>query len=215
MRSESISEIIRIASILSVAFPLISYVIKLKQASKPLHLIGGVVVVSALSDLIAVFFFSNGESTVLLFNGYYIILFLLLTWFFYNLLTSKMGRSTVLAGLSIYIGAFIFVSLYVQPFSEYQTLMWTITGMIMVIFSISYFVHLFSLPLPANNYGYVWINSGILYYFSMNLFLFIMSSYVLTKLEQPIALMIWSFHNVNNVLKNIIIGFGISTYSQE
>ncbi len=43
---------------------------------------------------------------------------------------------------------------------------------------------------------------------------FVMSSYVLTKLEPQISLLIWSFHNINNILKNVLIGFGIASYTR-
>jgi hypothetical protein len=69
----------------------------------------------------------------------------------------------------------------------------------------------FSTLRPMNDFGLLWINSGILFYFSFNLFLFVMSSYVLTHLEQELTLIIWSFHNVNNIIKNILVGLGIST----
>src|SRR4051812_20087966 len=124
MRSDIISEIIRVASIISVAFPLVAYLIKIRSASKPLHLIGALSIVSAISDVLAYFFFAQGKSTVVLFNLYYAILFLLLTWFFYEILLVKTGKRTVIVGLVVYILAFILVSLYVQNFFEYQTFMW-------------------------------------------------------------------------------------------
>jgi len=210
MRSDIISEIIRVASIISVAFPLVAYLIKIRSASKPLHLIGALSIVSAISDVLAYFFFAQGKSTVVLFNLYYAILFLLLTWFFYEILLVKTGKRTVIVGLVVYILAFILVSLYVQNFFEYQTFMWTITGVIMIVYSMSYFIYLFSAPTTMNNFGLLWINSGILFYFAFNLFLFVMSSYVLTKLDPQIGTLIWSFHNVNNIVKNILIGFGVS-----
>jgi hypothetical protein len=210
MRSDIISEIIRVASIVSVAFPLVAYLTKIRSASKPLHLIGALSIVSAFSDVLAYVFFAQGKSTVVLFNLYYAILFLLLTWFFYEILLVKTGKRTVVVGLVSYILAFILVSLYVQNFFEYQTFMWTITGVIMIVYSMSYFIYLFSAPTTMNNFGLLWINSGILFYFAFNLFLFVMSSYVLTKLDPQIGTLIWSFHNVNNIVKNILIGFGVS-----
>jgi hypothetical protein len=215
MRSEHISEIIRLASIISIAVPLIIYLIRLRYASKPVHLVGILTIVSAASDLIAYVMASQGETNAVLFNSYYAILFILLTWFYYEILSIKSGKTTVIVGLVIYLLSFILITLFVQPFLEYQTFMWTITGMIMIIYSISYFLYLFSVRTTMNNYGLLWINSGILFYFCFNLFLFIMSSYVLTRLEAPISMLIWSFHNVNNIIKNILLGIGISAYNKQ
>jgi hypothetical protein len=215
MRSDQqITEIIRLASIASVALPLLMYLTKFRYASKPVHLIGALTIVSAASDLAAYFLFARGESTVVLFNVYYVILFLVLAWFYYEVFLSKSGRTTIVAGFLAYILSFILVSMFVQPFSTYQTFMWTITGMIMIFFSITYFIHLFSARAPMGNYEYLWFNSGVLLYFSLNLFLFIMSSYVLTKLDPEISLLIWSFHNVNNIMKNALFGCGIYALSK-
>jgi hypothetical protein len=214
MESEHISEIIRFASIASVAFPMILYLTKIGYGSKALHLIGALVVLSALSDLTAYFLFSHGKSTVILFNLYYIAVFFVLTGFYLSIYNSSTGRRVVISGFFIYVIALILVTLFRQPFTTYQTLMWTLTGMTMIIYSISYFLYLFSDQTMMNNYGLLWINSGVLLYFSLNLFLFIMSSYVLTQLDSEISLLIWSFHNVNNIMKNVLIGLGIFSFSK-
>lgn len=215
MRVERISEIIRLASMLSIALPLIIYLVRVRSASKPVHLIGALSIVSALSDLIAYVLFTRGQSTVVLFNIYYTVMFLLLTWFYYQVLLTQRSKVTVLAGLGIYLLSFILVTTYIQTFFEYQTSMWTVTGIIMIVYSVSYFLSLFSAQTTMNNYGLLWINSGILFYFSFNLSLFVMSSYVLTKLEPQISMLIWSFHNVNNIVKNILLGVGVLVYSAD
>lgn len=212
MRSEHISEVLRIASIASVAFPLISYLVKVQQASKPVHLIGVLTVVSALSDVVGVIYFTQGKSTVMQINAFYLVQFLLLTWFYYEISGSAKAKSMVAGGLVIFGVAYVLITYFLQSFFEYQTFVWTLSGIIMIVFSTSYVVYLFSAGTLMENHGTFWINGGILYYFSFNLFLFVMSSYVLTKLEPQISLLIWSFHNVNNIVKNILIGVGIVSY---
>jgi hypothetical protein len=215
MISERISEIIRYASIISVAFPLVLYFMRLKYASRSAHIVGALIIVSALSDIVAYFLFKDGRSTVQLFNSYYLIFFLLLAWFYYEVLLTAEGKRTVLTALVLYIVTFIIVTFFVQSYSEYQTLMWTFTGILSIIFSVAYFISIFSAMKPMDNFGLLWVNSGILFYFSFNLFLFIMSSYVLTRLDPELSLIIWSFHNVNNIIKNILIGLGISTFRED
>jgi hypothetical protein len=211
MTSNSMSEIISYASLFSVAFPLILYLLRVKQVNRSGHLIGVIVALSAASDTIGYFLFKAKISTVLVFNGYFVISFVLLSWFYYDVLQLTRGKRTVQWGLGLYVLAFICITAFFQSFNEYQTLLWTLGGAICIIFSISYFISVFSAMRPMNDFGLLWINSGILFYFSFNLFLFIMSSYVLTRLEAELALIVWSFHNVNNIIKNILIGLGIST----
>lgn len=215
MKSDNIPEIIRLASILSVIIPLIFYLVRMKTTSRTIHKIGGVIILSAASDAMGFYFFKGGQSTVFLFNTYYLALFLFLAWFYRGVLTTAAGRRTVMIGLMGYILSFVLITAFVQGYDEYQTFMWTITGMIIIIFSISYFLSVFSQQLPMENFGLLWINSGILFYFSFNLFLFVMSSYVLTKLAPELSMLIWSFHNVNNIIKNLLLALGISLFKRE
>lgn len=214
MKSESFSEIIRLASIFSVLLPLALYFSKIKSASRSIHKIGGLVILSAASDFIALYFFNTGQSTVFLFNTYYVAVFAFLAWFYYGVFVQPALRNIVGIGSIVYAICFVLITLFVQPYSEYQTFMWTITGMVALIFSISYFLSVFSAQQPMENYGLLWINSGILFYFSFNLFLFVMSSYVLTELAPELSKLIWSFHNVNNIVKNILLAFGISFFAR-
>lgn len=211
MSSQSIAEIIKYASIFSVAFPLILYLFRAKNLGRSGHLIGAIVAISAASDLAAYFMARSGISTAIVFNSYFVVSFVLLSWFYYEVLQSDRGRKTVQWGLGFFILAYIVITIFFQSFSEFQTLMWTTGGAIGIIFSISYFISVFSAMRPMNDFGLLWINSGILFYFSFNLFLFVMSSYVLTRLEPELGIIVWSFHNVNNIIKNILIGLGIST----
>jgi hypothetical protein len=174
-------------------------------------MIGAIVVISAIADLTAYFVGAAGISTALVFNVYFVIFFVLLCWFYNEVLQASGSQKTVKWGLGIYILSYIVIVIFFQSFSEFQTLMWTTGGAIGIIFSISYFISVFAAMRPMNDFGLLWINSGILFYFSFNLFLFVMSSYVLTRLEPELGMIVWSFHNVNNIIKNILIGLGIST----
>jgi hypothetical protein len=217
MESSSIAEIIAIASSISVILPLAMYLTRMKYAAKRIHIIGMLVIVSALCDLIGIFLFKERSSTVVLFNTYYALMFLLLTWFYYEILFINTRRILVWIGLAIYLQSFILVTIYVQSFLEYQTLMWVITAIIMIIYSISYFFYSFSTISAANifTYTFIWINIGVMIYFCLNLFLFILGNHVLTKLEPEISSLIWSSHNVNNIIKNILFAIGIFFYKRK
>jgi hypothetical protein len=212
-----LSDIFRIASSISVVVPLIVYLTRIRYATRRIHIIGAVIVLSALSDLAGMILFRQHISTVLLFNLYYAMLFFLLTWFYYEILFSNTRRVLVWVGLAVYLQSFLLVSIYVQSIFEYQTLLWVITAVIMIVYSIAYFFYSFS-TIPASNiFGYtlIWINCAIMIYFSMNLFLFVMGNHVLTKLDPEMSLLVWSFHNVNNIIKNILFSIGLFFFKKK
>ena len=217
MQQPDISEIIRVASNLSMLVPLGIYLARIRYASRQIHIIGVLIIVSGISDLIGSILFSQRESTVVLFNTYYTLLFLLLSWFYYEVLFVKTRRVLIWIGLAVYLQSFILVTAYVQSFQQYQTLMWVISAMIMIIYSISYFFYSISTITLNTYFGYsfVWINMGVMIYFCLNLFLFMMGNYVLTQLDPETGALIWSSHNVNNIIKNILFAIGISFFKKK
>jgi hypothetical protein len=217
MEPPDISEIIRISSNISVVLPMAMYLTRFTYASKRVHIIGVLVIFSAVCDLVGVILFRENQSTVLLFNAYYVILFLLLTWLYYEILFLKDRRLIVWIGLAIYLQSFILTTVFVQSFFEYQTLMWIITAIIMIIFGSAYFFHSIS-TIPASNifsHSFIWINGGVMIYFCLNLFLFILSNHVLTKVDSEMSLLIWGFHNVNNIIKNVLFAIGIYFFKRK
>ncbi|NJM24336.1 MAG: hypothetical protein HC859_01205 [Bacteroidia bacterium] len=175
------------------------------------HILGVLVVIAAASDIAGYWLFTAKQSTVVLFNSFSIIQFVMLSAVFYSLLESSPNRKLVLGGSVFFALGFILITSLAEPFTTYQTLLWTLGGILLIVYSIAYFVHLFSTTQSSSRAGYMWINSAILFYFSLNLFLFVISSYVLTQLEPEVGLLVWNFHNINNIVKNILLGIGIGT----
>jgi hypothetical protein len=217
MDSANTSEVIRIASNLSLLLPLAMYLTRMKYASRQVHIIGILIIVSGLCDLLGFILFEQRQSTVVLFNSYYALLFVLLTWFYYEVLFVNTRRIMIWIGLAVYIQSFILISVFVQNFLEYQTLMWLITAIIMITYSIAYFFYSLSTITTTGFFGYslIWINIGVMIYFCLNLFLFVMGNYVLTKLDPDTSALIWSSHNINNIIKNILFAIGIFFYKKK
>jgi hypothetical protein len=216
MESDKIAYIIRIASNLSVILPLAIYFSRITHATRKVHIIGCLILVSTVCDLAGFVFYKENLSTVVLFNVYYAITFLLLSWYYYEVLFSNNRRLTIWVGLAIYFQSFILITIFVQSFFEYQTLMWVITAVIAIIYGIAYFIYTMpSIYASADfSHTFTWINTGVLLYFCLNLFLFVMSNYVLTAMDAEMGLLIWAFHNVNNILKNIFFAIGIYIYKR-
>jgi hypothetical protein len=217
MDSANTSEVIRVASNLSLLLPLAMYLTRMKYASRQVHIIGILLIVSGLCDLLGFILFEQRQSTVVLFNSYYALLFILLTWFYYEILFVNTRRIMIWIGLAVYIQSFILISVFVQNFLEYQTLMWLITAIIMITYSIAYFFYSLSTITTTGFFGYslIWINIGVMIYFCLNLFLFVMGNYVLTKLDPDTSALIWSSHNINNIIKNILFAVGIFFYKRK
>ncbi|MBK7885196.1 MAG: hypothetical protein IPJ81_16440 [Chitinophagaceae bacterium] len=54
-----------------------------------------------------------------------------------------------------------------------------------------------------------WINTAVFYYFGASFLLFISRNYIFKTQTVEFINMTWSFHNLNNIIKNILFAIGI------
>lgn len=216
MKSSSISEVIRMLSTFSVLIPVLLYSIKFKGLSRPIHVIGLLLIMSGLSDAFGMYLSARQMSTVYLFNSFYLLNYVLLIIFFYQVFVNLKHRTVLQYLVIAFAIGFVTITASIQPFSEYQTLVWVMVAITMILCSIIYLLNSFTefRYEPVSNEPLILINSGILIYFILNLFLFIMGNYVLTRMDKELSSMVWSFHNVNNIIKNVLFAIGIYTFDQ-
>lgn len=208
----TVPEIIAHASSLSVVIPIVMYLARFRSHERPGHIIGILVFVAAICDLAGFVMFKAQQSTAVVFNIYYSLMFLLLCRFYYEILFRHKFKIAMVVGVSIYALSFVLITFYVQDFLNYQNLIWIIAGVIMILYSLTYFVN--SLSAIQNTHLFdnstTWVNTGILFYFSFSLFLFSMGDYLFNKQDPQVTLLLWSTHNVNNIIKNVLFAIGLS-----
>ncbi|HET9055302.1 MAG TPA: hypothetical protein VFN30_00500, partial [Chitinophagaceae bacterium] len=161
------------------------------------------VVISFLFDMINLITVFSGYRGFYSFNTYFILQFLLLSYIFSLLLDNK---KFVYTSVLLFVIFTFYVSLGVQGFAEYQSWTRTTGGIILLTYSVLYYRQLL-ITLPAQNisqYAPFWINSAVFLYFSFNLFLFIIANYVFKNFSNEIGMTVWGFHNINNIVKNIL-----------
>jgi hypothetical protein len=203
-------EIIRYISNASVLVPIFMYVFKRKALSPSSHIIGALIITSVICDGISLFLFSKEISTVLVSNIYGVLLFSLLSWFFFELLTkesfNKNHRIIFFAGSTIYLICLI-ITLIIQGFFQYQDLLRSFGGIILVVYSIVYFDYMRKAQVSRLN-GSLWFVGGITFYFAMSIGIFVLFQYLIGDTKPDVMRAIWSIHNVSNTLKNIAFAIG-------
>lgn len=213
MNSLSVGEIVAHASSLSVVIPLVLYFARIRKADRPAHIIGALLIIAATCDITGYILFKSGQSTAVVFNVYYSLLFFLLCWFYYDIFFKKYKKQiAVTIGVIVYSVSFILITFFVQEFFYYQNLIWMIAGIILIIYSIAYFLNsLASIPsIQLFDSSLTWFNSGVLFYFSFSIFLFGMGSFLFSKQDPQVTLLLWSTHNINNIIKNILFTIGLT-----
>jgi hypothetical protein len=204
-----VDHLIGVLSNLSVFIPIAFYFLKIKSLPKPSHIIGMLVITSMIFDAVGFIRYSNKQSTVLLFNVYYVIQHVLLTVYFYKILFNRSKRVLFIAGIAVVIAGYLLISFTVQGVTVYQSYAWTVSSFILAAYGITYTSHQLRNPsLSDRNFqSTLFINGAVVIYFTFSFLMFVVDQYLLSANPEIVGAT-WSFHNVNNIVKNIALATG-------
>lgn len=204
------TEIIRLLSNFSVLLPITVYCLKFKILPRHNHIIGMLVIASMIFDLTGFIRAKNGLSTVILFNTYFLLQQLLLTLFYYKILFNNVKHRVFPIGIAFFVVGYIFITLFAQGINEYQSYVWTLGCVILAVYGLLFTSHLLknNPAIDSHFQSKLFINGGIVVYASFSFFLFIIDQYLLS-LEPEITGGTWTFHNINNIVKNIAFAIGL------
>lgn len=205
MKLETI-ESVRLISNFSPIVPLIFYVRSLQEQS-PLqnHIIAVIVVMSGSVDLVTFF-----AATPSLSNAYEVIHFFLATWFFYCLVYKKRSEPILLIGIGVYVSVLIY-SVCMHGLFTYYIGLWSIGSVIIIVHAVVYFVNVSSMV--VDRYFDSNLYSNIIFVVSISASAFVLALLLDTTLSIGDVIganILWSIHNVFNIMKNL--GFAFAFY---
>ncbi len=194
-------------SSLSVLIP-VFFLLSKKQALKisTLKILGILLLASALSELMYYIPSKINKLNIFAVNVYTLAEVLLLSLMYGILLKNK---KTGFAFFAVFIAFFIINTLYFQPFNQFQT--WTLVfeAFIFILYSVGYYCKLFKTHTDLLRSSSFWLNTAVFIYFAFDLFLFVIANYIFTNMSEESKMISWSFHNFNNILKNILFAVAI------
>lgn len=211
-----IAKILIYLSIFSVLVP-IFFLVSRKQnlKDKLLKAAGLLLFLWALTDLLNyVVVFVMGKSNIAIINVAVIVQFFLLSYLYHILLNNK---KIIYIGLVAFIGFFILNISCIQPFREFQSWLFVATGIIFLIYAVLYYRQTLKMNPPIDPFYFYsfWVNSAVFYYFAFNLYLFILSNYVFKHMSAEEGTIYWSFHNFNNIMKNLLLTLAIVVFKNK
>src|SRR5260221_4627387 len=201
-----IINVLSYVSVGSVLLPIACYFF-VKKKNQVIKLLFILLLASLVSDVCNEIYVRAGFRGYLILNIFFVVQITLLSQIFALLLKEW---KIVFITLAVFWAFFILNSIFLQPINEYQSLLRLIGGLIILGHSVYYYFLLFK-NLPTDSllrYSPSWIVDDVSYYFSFNLFLFVIANY-LFKNEPEIRILFWGFHSINNVIKNCLFAAGI------
>lgn len=223
MNSSSLVTIIAVVSIVLSYLPVCIYLYKAKGFPRYIHILAVALISSVLLDSLGFIFAKLSIHTYWIFNVQDALQFFLLSWFYYEIVFKKnQGFSPATKYIFIpctifYLVSLLLVSFNLQnPISSDQNFMWTASAVIIIFYSSMYFNHLVVSVHTRKNLQMnilVWINSGVFYYFSFTILLFLLREYLIKELTREQWELVWSVNNINNIIKNVLIAIGLAFYA--
>lgn len=177
--------------------------------SRQFQIVTVLLIVSVIADATGYILIKNEISNLVINNLYFLASFVILSLLYARLLSG--GSTAIYIFIAFTICFFTWDSLTQQSITGVQSYVITLCCVLAFGYSLIYFDHLLHTS-PASNlakFPFFWINSAIMYYYGMNLFIFIFSTYIFENLKDNEILVVWIFHNVNNIIKNILLAIGI------
>jgi hypothetical protein len=191
--------------------PLIFYFFSFKNVPKEFHFIAICVALSTVCDFVGYQMSLRKIHNMLVTNSYFIAEFILLSCFFYHILFRRIYKKVFISGIVVFVIAFVYVSLFVQPFAtEHQNFVWAASKFIFLVFGLI-FIHEWTMSgRDGEHYKpHLWIIAGLIFHFGFALYIVVMYQALNTMGADTIRL-VWSFHNLSYILKHLL--FAVAFY---
>lgn len=206
-----ISKVLVYISYLSVFIP-IYFLFRKKNIFRlrQYWLFGILLLISAFADLGSYVLAWYSIPNIPLINVYFIASFTVLSLIYARLLRAVKFQINSFTIFSIIF--FIVDSFYMEGITNFQSYVQTLCGVLTLGYAVLYYDHVLNdFPLiNIKRHPFFWFNTAVAYYYSLNLFIFIFDTFIFENMDDTQILGVWIFHNLNNVVKNILFAVGIN-----
>ncbi|MCL3778831.1 hypothetical protein EMN47_00370 [Prolixibacteraceae bacterium JC049] len=190
--------------------PLVLGLIKFKSLSQPLKIIVLHLVFVALFEVGSRLMRAYYGNNLPLLHLYTIEEFIMLGLFFKSILEDYIPRNWIVLLISGFVSYSLVNSLFIQSLYMFNNFARGIESLLIIALAILYFIKVLNrLDIKkVTKEPLIWINTGILFYFSANLFNFILSNLAL-KVSSDLSRTVWLFHGIFIWLLYILIAVGL------
>jgi len=204
----STADVLSILSTISGIFPVIAALYNYRQLDKVLKIAAVYCLASVLSDLVLRLMKNMGiPKNWQVIHIYIMISILLLGAMYFYAFFKKSHKKVVVIVTAIALVSVIGNVLFFEGFGDYPSISNTVLSIMLICFSLAYFYQLLTRQefVHIEKQGLFWINAGMLFYFSINIFLFMLFKRILLENE----LDYYMINNVTNIVANILFTAGL------
>jgi hypothetical protein len=195
-------------SVLSGLVPVIAALFKYRNLDRLLKLAAGFFLMNVLADLLQLFtMFMGAKNNMPVIHLNIIISLFFITAIYYNALVTAGLKKLVLISGGISLLGFIYCLIFINDIWHYPSSANTILSLLSILFSVLYFVQLLNRQefIHIERLGFFWINSGILFYFSVNIFLFMLFPSMIANHQEAY----YAINTATNIITNMLFTVGL------
>ncbi|MDN5285272.1 MAG: hypothetical protein JWR38_1546 [Mucilaginibacter sp.] len=200
------SHILQIFSIISGLIPVISAMFNYRRIDKILKIFAAFLLISFLFDV--GFWLAqalqNTKNDMPLVHLYLAISLAFFSIIYYRLFFKEALKKTTLILSTITLLVLLYNSLKIW---EYPSISNTALSILLIILSLIYFYQLFNRQefVYIEKQGLFWINAGVLFYSSVNIFFFMLFNQLSNKEQAEVFII----HSLTNIIANILYSVGL------
>lgn len=205
----SIAEVLVDISVISGLFPVIAAWYNYRHLDSILKLMALFCLLSIIPDFVGL----TITYLKIVFNNLFLIhLFDMMAAIFFTLIYQRAFYRPVFKKMTLIFGitalaAMIFNVIFIESMRSYPSVSNTILSVLLIILSLAYFYELLSRQefTYIEKQGMFWINSGVLFYYAITIFLFMLYKKI-SNADRPNYYMMQS---VMNIIANLIFSVGL------
>jgi len=197
-----------IASTLSGFFPVLASIYNYKNLDRVLKIAALYCLASVLSDVVLQVMKNCGIPNNWPAIHIYIVVSILLlsAMYYYAFFIPGLKKAIFMLSLCALLAILLNI-IFIEGLWDYPSISNTILSIVVLCFSLLYFYQLLNRQefVHIEKQGLFWINSGMLFYFSINIFLFMLFKRILSEHEEGY----YMINNITNIIANILFTIGL------
>jgi len=204
----SVAYALNISSSVSGIFPVVAALYNYRHLDKILKIAALFFLVSSLFDWVLEFTKMVANNNLPAIHLFIVISILFFAAIYYYAFFNPFLKKIVIILAVIALLIVIFNSVFIEGIWEYPSMSNTVLGVLLIFFSLAYFYQLLNRQefIHIEKQGLFWINAGVLFYFSINIFLFMLLRKIIAAHQQEDYYMI---HIITNIIANVLYSVGL------
>ncbi len=188
-----------ILSSISGLIPLIAFAYNFQNLDRIFKLIGLFFIIAALSDLLQWLLPYWHFSNIWVVHIFVIINIIFFSVIYYMAFVNSLQKkiTLILSGLALVLGLYSCKDIF-----DYPTVSNTASSIVFIVLALLFFFQLLTRQefVHIEKQGFFWFNASVLFYFSINIFLFMLIA-MIPLLERPSYYII---NNITNIIANLL-----------